>query len=214
MQIPSRTLPTPPLDLIFPEYFQGDPPVEDVALENLTDEELLFKWTCKVKNLAPEQLLFKWNSHSNPDVAKSFDLESSKRQWDDIYSDFISVALQDCFDKIVQPELDLMDQQLTGEAQYLQGIAERVAQLEECCTLLAQGNRDENGISIAVGQLQLNNLEHAAVESALPAYTPLVNSSMVVENLSLLDHIANHLFQLIDWIKQCTVNICSLIFRQ
>jgi hypothetical protein len=46
------TLSMPPLDLIFPEYFQSDPLVEKVALENLTDEELLFKW----------------NSHNNPDV--------------------------------------------------------------------------------------------------------------------------------------------------
>ena len=94
-RLPMTSLQVPPLELIFPEYFQGDPLVEEEPLANLTDEELLVKWTCKVKNLTPEKLLFSWNAHADPDAAKMRDLESSKMQWDTIYSDHISRLVKD-----------------------------------------------------------------------------------------------------------------------
>jgi hypothetical protein len=161
--------------LIFPEYFQGDPPVEDVPLANLTGEELLFKWTCKVKNLTPEKLLFRWNAHADPDAAKMHDLEASKLQWDTIYSDHISVLVKDYTenDPFVEAYVDKLFAELAeveagqaeveagqaeveaGQAEVEAGQAEveaKLTQLEAKLTQFTQFNAEQHRIDAKQAQ--------------------------------------------------------------
>jgi hypothetical protein len=89
-----HTLTVPRLDLIFPEHFQDGLPIDGAPILGWSNQELLFRWTSKVKNLTPEQLLFKWRSEDNPYGVMRSDLNASIRRWETISSEALQNDLK------------------------------------------------------------------------------------------------------------------------